>query len=121
MIDCSIPENYNAEKDRMCDYYLYCSYGCPLSVWRKSKGYSDCCFDKPHKEAVAIVQEWSDAHPRQTMKEKLFEMFPDARTDFTSNILPVWFGWCDTKACSDCKFHEKETEVCWNQPYIEKE
>lgn len=80
MIDCSKTENYLKEKARMtkCCIEIDCT-GCPLSSNNNGK---DCgCEDFQYlhtKEAITIVQKWSDEHPQKTYKDDFFEKFPNA-------------------------------------------
>lgn len=63
-MNCNITVNYFKEKFRMCSG-TYCE-NCSLGSHENSK-YTDCTnFEKLYpEEAIKIVQEWSDKHPRQ--------------------------------------------------------
>ena len=70
-IDCSITENYLKEKARMTksSYSDSCTINCrdcPLSSDNNIHGYTCNCFEKMHpKEAISVIQKWSDEHQRE--------------------------------------------------------
>lgn len=107
MIDCSITENYLAEENRMLDAITE-KNAFPIIKIRQF-------IESKPKEKVATVQEWSNAHPQKTMREKFFEMFPDApkQSDETPGCCPRQLGW--EEQC------DEECKNCWDRPYIEKE
>ena len=68
---------------------------------------------------VAIVEGWSDAHPRKTRQDVFLEQYPEAGTD-TKGILRIcpkfisadWrinYGNCKHMMCSDCRI------IYWSQ------
>jgi len=107
-IDCSITENYLKEKRRMTDC---CSIDCRecglanLCNWEDIKG--------NEKDAVDVVQAWSDAHPQKTYLEDLKEKYPNVKLGnlgapkFCPNLIGlknISGGNC-INSCDDC----------WNQ------
>lgn len=83
-IDCGYTENYLKEKARMTNYDassescgIYCRE-CPLNIQdNNSSGCIKMECEYPD-EAVSIVQQWSDEHPRKTYKDDFLEKFPNA-------------------------------------------
>lgn len=72
-MDCNKTVDYLAELERMCDAQEKCER-CPLD---------DCCsgdalWVKNPKQAIEIVQKWSDEHPPKTYMQDFFEKFPNA-------------------------------------------
>lgn len=72
-MDCNKTIDYLAELERMCDAQEKCER-CPLD---------DCCsgdalWVKSPKQAIEIVQKWSDEHPPKTYMQDFFEKFPNA-------------------------------------------
>lgn len=129
MIDCSITENYFAERRRMTmtAKYEICKLDCtkcPLSS--KNNGTSEnlsCANLEIHypEKAVAIVQKWSDEHPQKTYLSELLEHFPNA--EFSHGVpktclkkLGVVSGCAKTK-----KSDWYTCYMCWNQPIEESE
>lgn len=116
MIDCSITENYFSEKKRMCDTLKSCSK-CDFFHTETGHLYECDMFQKKFtSKSIAIVQEWSNAHPQQTMRDKFFEIFPEAPRNENGNpeCCIENLGWvkeCDNGRCFDC----------WKKPYIVKE
>lgn len=112
MADCSKTEVFFKELKRMCkDYRKHsdCSCFCPFRVMDKS-GEFICYFeqDEISKDAIRIVQEWSDEHPIKTRQSEFLKMFPNAKlTDGRLNICPKLLDTkienCPMKVCDNCK------------------
>ena len=69
------------ERDRMCKSYYdaekgQCSDGCPAHD-TQCIGLDDLSADA--EELVALVEEWSVAHPRKTRQSVFLEQYPEAR------------------------------------------
>lgn len=133
MIDCNITANYFAEKLRMtkkrklnggayiCE--LDCA-NCPLNSLNNGTNDKISCSDfealYPEK-AIAIVQKWSDEHPRKTYLSEFLKNYPNARlrTDGTPK------GGClyelGLMSLDDCRKKDHNCEKCWNQPVEESE
>lgn len=120
MIDCSITENYFAERRRMT---MTAKYGickldctkCPLSS--KNNGTSEnlsCANLEIHypEKAVAIVQKWSDEHPQKTYLSEFLKNYPNAplNDDGIPKVICIQeLGVTMTEECNnDCV-------KCWNQ------
>lgn len=77
MADCSKTEVFFKELKRMCKKYNSTCVGCKIY---------DICFDtgcysfikNDTKEAIEIVQKWSDSNPVKTRLSMFLEMFPNA-------------------------------------------
>lgn len=122
MIDCSITENYFAERRRMT---MTAKYGickldctkCPLSS--KNNGTSEnlsCANLEIHypEKAVAIVQKWSNEHPQKTYLSELLEHFPNAPlhdNGIPEDICPFHLGFMSK---DDCR-NDRNCVKCWNQ------
>lgn len=79
-IDCSKTENYFIEKSRMTNGCQYPCTTCPLSY--KNNGKKVSCSklqDDFTKEAMEIVQKWSDEHERKTILEDFLEKYPNVK------------------------------------------
>lgn len=114
-MDCNKTIDYLAELERMCDAQEKCER-CPLD---------DCCsgdalWVKNPKQAIEIVQKWSDEHPPKTYMEDFFEKFPSA---------PKFQMGGHPKACreavygGECPMNEGNKDNncfnCWNEPMEE--
>ncbi len=124
MIDCSKAENYFAEKQRMTKKHklnhggyackLNCA-DCPLS--HLNNGSTMLCSDfetlYPEK-AIAIVQKWSDEHPRKTYLSEFLKNYPNAPLDDsgTPKLCPFSLGLTSVESCREGHNCIK----CWNQP-----
>ncbi len=128
MIDCSITENYFAERRRMT---MTAKYGickldctkCPLNS--KNNGTSEnlsCANLEIHypEKAVAIVQKWSDEHPQKTYLSEFLKHYPNAPLGdggTPTGICPYELG---LMGAGDCR-NDGDCVKCWNQPIEESE
>ena len=108
------------ERNRMCKSFGDRCTGCPAS--NACKNELCCAFDQGStldaKAQIAIVEEWSDAHPRKTRQSEFLNLFPDADLSTgTVNVCPnsLYEGKCDCaryQNCLSCKreFWSKEVE-----------
>ena len=114
-MDCNKTIDYLAERKRMCDAHDECEH-CPLD---------DCCSGialrvKNSKQAIEIVQKWSDEHPRKTYLQDFFEKFPKAELD--SDGTPFA---CRKKLYGGVRPNDKRCDRreacknCWNEPMEE--
>ena len=104
-----------AANDDVCD-------DCPLAI---------DCFSKElenPEEAVKIVNEWNESHPRRTRQTEFLEMYPNARMidsnindDLVIDIKPCVLmadyateKWCEKWSCLACK------KLYWWKPLPEK-
>lgn len=131
MIDCSKTENYFAEKRRltkrrkiygnayMCK--IDCA-NCPLNSSNNGTNDMTSCSDfealYPEK-AIAIVQKWSDEHPRKTYLSEFLKNYPNAPLDDdgTPNFCPSHLGFM---SIDDCR-KDHNCVKCWNQPIEESD
>ena len=71
------------ERDRMCKSFDAGCTGCPAS--NACKNELCCAFDQGSTldatAQVAIVEEWSAAHPRKTRQSVFLEHYPDTTLD----------------------------------------
>lgn len=121
MIDCSITENYFAEKRRMTEATKYgmCKIDCkkcPLYFTNNGTFENLSCvsFEKNYPEkAVVIVQKWSNEHPQKTYLSEFLKNYPNAPLvhDGTPEICLRKLGLTDIKTCRVGGCVE-----CWNQP-----
>lgn len=116
-IDCSKTINFVREFKRMCDFEANaekachnCSFG---SKYCSEFGTVDLYSVTP--ESVELVQKWSDEHPQETMAERFFKMFPNARK--TKTGLPI-ICLKDLGILQDCPTNGSCLD-CWNMPYID--
>ena len=105
------------ERNRMCESFGDRCTGCPASDACKNE--LCCAFDQGSTLAatdqVAIVEEWSDAHPRKTRQSVFLEQYPEAVLDGFGvlRICPIYLsaeyrddcngGKNIGKKCSDCR------------------
>ena len=116
-IDCSITENYLKEKRRMCK-----ALGCKDCEIAKEKIHLWCreyC-EKYPKNAIALVQKWSDEHPQMTMLEKFKEQHPKGMCSGkgTPIMCPYHLGYEKSKN-EECRNYKGNCVKCWNRPYTE--
>lgn len=124
MIDCSITENYFAERRRMTmtTKYGICKLNCvdcPLNIENNSTGVSYPYFEMRYpKKAITLVQKWSDEHPQKTYLSEFLKNYPNAPLvhDGTPEICLRKLGLTDIKTCRVGGCVE-----CWNQPIEESD
>lgn len=120
MIDCSKTENYFNEKLKMtkrtknglCE--IKCS-NCPLCSNKNGEGLPCPEFEMYYPEkAIAIVQKWSDEHPRRTYLTEFLKHYPNVSLgdDGTPNFCPYRLG---LMSIDDCR-KDHNCVKCWNQP-----
>lgn len=108
-IDCNKVLNYVAETDRMCKSFGCNCDDCPL-------GTMSCdTVENITQEHIDAVQKWSDEHPRETMAEHFFKIFPNApKSKYESPVMCPWtLGFEQTYCGGDVK----SCKECWNRPY----
>ena len=100
------------ERDRMCKSYYdaekgHCSDGCPAHD-TQCTGLDDLSADA--EELVALVEEWSDAHPRKTRQSVFLEQYPNAQLDCCgiveicpSDIDTTIHQNCSADKCGGCR------------------
>ena len=106
------------ERNRMCKSFGDGCAGCPASY-----ACGCCAVDQAVDQAstldatdqVAIVEEWSDAHPRKTRQSEFLNLFPDADLSTgTVNVCPnsLYKGKCDCARYQNCLSCKREF---WSQ------
>lgn len=120
MIDCNITKNYFSEKKRMLKVtnsrvcQVQCKE-CPLGSRNNVAGM--CCTDFEMlypKEAIEIVQRWSDEHPPKTYLSEFLKHYPNAMLNddgIPELFCPYHLGLMSKDNCTkECNCIE-----CWNQ------
>lgn len=71
---------------RMCNYYGYCSWNCPI----KSRGFACPAYQNDFAEVCNIVEKWSEENPQKTRQSVFLEQYPNAkvRKDGTLIVCP---------------------------------
>lgn len=106
---------YLEETRRMCRFFSHVAcVGCPALINRQNCMFADVIVNYRTKttDAVAIVEEWSIAHPRKTRQSVFLEQFPNAKiVEGALAICPYNLGLIDKckselgRLCFDCR-HE---------------
>lgn len=129
MIDCSKTENYFAEKRRIikADKTGSCRIECekcPLGSRNNGTNCKICCTELERcysEKAIAIVQKWSDEHPRKTYLSEFLKNYPNTllNDDGTpKRICPYELGLISKNNCRINRINRNCVE-CWNQPIEE--
>nr|WP_294665395.1 hypothetical protein [uncultured Ruminococcus sp.] len=124
MIDCSITENYFAEKARMTraseSKYIICKIDCkkcPLYPTNNGTSEKLSCtsIEKMYPEkAISIVQRWSDEHQPKTYLSAFLKNYPNAPLGdggTPTGICPYELG---LMGADDCR-KDGNCVKCWNQ------
>ena len=90
------------ERNRLCNSYK-CCVGCPF-------GAADCVVrdmtsEHTCKRIVAIVEQWSKAHPRKTRQSVFLEQYPEADIDANGvlQICPMCISAAHRDSDGECK------------------
>lgn len=118
MIDCSITKNYFREKKRMTKNCTISCLDCGLSYCNNGldRGCVEFEKEKP-KEAIEIVQNWSNSHPTETRLDVFRKMFPNCEKDVYGypspcpKTLDITFDFDCSGPCGNC------LEEFWTVPY----
>lgn len=98
------------ERERMCLAHPVACKGCPLS--EKFIGICLVWCVKHPEEAIAVVEQWANEHPRQTRQSEFLKHYPNARLDNNGvvdippcRIESKFFseGRCNSTSCSACR------------------
>ena len=96
------------ERKRMCRSFCGSCRGCPCEKVRCSL--NSLTSDDDYKRIVAIVEEWSAAHPRKTRQSVFLEQYPEAECGCLilcpkriSADCRNRYGNCTNLVCSDCR------------------
>lgn len=99
------------ERNRMCDYYLG---GNILSGCAECPAFENSCsssFRSVTEEYIAVVEQWSQEHPRKTRQDSFLEQWPGAQieSDGTLSLCPALlskgyrnaYGYCARNIIGD--------------------
>lgn len=100
------------ERNRMCKSFGSECKGCPAS-----DVYGCCAVDRTSTldatAQVALVEEWSTAHPRKTRQSVFLGQYPEAEIDTRGSLMLCpkrisaecrdRYGNCSNRICSDCR------------------
>lgn len=106
------------ERDRMCESFSDICTGCPASNGGCAVGQGSTL---DATDQVAIVEEWSAAHPRKTRQSVFIEQYPDAVLDGFGvlRICPIYISADYRDNCNDGKNIGKKCSDCrrefWTQ------
>lgn len=102
------------ERNRMCESFGAGCIGCP--AYNESRCVVSSASTLDAKEQVAMVEDWSAAHPRKTRQSVFLEQWPTAKIDKSGclDVCPYLVsathrnqnGVCKgagVKRCSDCR------------------
>lgn len=117
------------EKERMCNYLSRALEGdrcrnCVLSRYNNSnKIHCDHFIREYPEQAVEIVEEFSEAHPRKTILDDFKEKYPNApQVQRYPKISPCDLGYRGFTGCGvNCSKCSTERIKCWYTPLEELE
>ena len=101
------------ERNRMCESFGDRCTGCPASNGGCAVG-QESTLDAT--DQIAIVEEWSAAHPRKTRQSVFLDQWPEAELDEHGCLVicPTRrYRNCTKRVCSDClrEFWMQEVEL----------
>ena len=93
---------------------------CPLYFENNGRGLDCNAFEILYpEEAVAIVEKWSQEHPRKTMLQDFLEKYPKARLEKNGtpkDVCPKNLGYCEGIYC---EINKLDCVACWSRPLEE--
>ena len=109
------------ERKRMCRSFGGSCKGCPCEKVR-------CVInahvsDDDYKRIVAMVEEWSAAHPRKTRQSVFLEQYPEARIgdDGVLQINPCSISASHRNARGNCATMRRECTDCRREFWMQEE
>ena len=107
------------ERLRMCKGYKNC-VECSL-CYNKTRVDMDCntYIHEYPEQAVAIIEKWSQEHPRKTMLQDFLEKYPKARLEKNGtpkDVCPKNLGYCEGIYC---EINKLDCVACWSRPLDE--
>lgn len=102
---------YLEETRRMCRFFSHVAcVGCPALINRQNCMFADMIVNYGTKttDAVAIVEKWSEEHPRKTRQSVFLEQWPEAELD-KCGFLVI----CPKRISADCR---NRYVNCTNRP-----
>lgn len=115
MANCNNTIEFLREKERMCKSFEHKCSKCPIGRYT-----CDSFIKDNPKEAIILVQKWSDEHPVKTIMMDFLEKYPNAEKeiDGTPSICPYHLGYkCRYENC--CCDEKYDCIDCWNMPLSE--
>lgn len=112
------------ERDRMCKSFCDGCTGCPAS--NACKNELCCAFDLGSTldaaAQIAIVEEWSAAHPRKTRHSVFIEQYPDSVLDGFGvlRICPIYISADYRDSCNGCKNIGKKCSDCRREFWMQE-
>ena len=112
------------ERNRMCKSFGDRCTGCPASDACNNE--LCCAFDQGSTldatAQVAIVEEWSAAHPIKTRQSVFIEQYPDAVLDGVGvlRICPIYLSAEYRDDCSGCKNIGKKCSDCRREFWMQE-
>ena len=112
------------ERDRMCKSFGTGCTGCPAS--NACKNELCCAFDLwstlDATAQIAIVEEWSAAHPRKTRQSVFLEQYPETAIDAYGiiQICPVVISSTHRDSNGDCEDPEQICVDCRREFWMQE-
>ena len=108
------------ERKRMCRSFGGSCRGCPCEKVR-------CVInahvsDDDYKRIVAMVEEWSAAHPRKTRQSVFLEQYPEAELtkDGAISICPIAVSAAYRDADGGCAVNDRKCAVCRHEFWMQE-
>ena len=112
------------ERRRMCKSFDTCCNGCPAF---NACNNNLCCAvgNESMMDAtaqIAIVEEWSAAHPRKARQDVFLEQYPDSVLDGSGvlRICPIYISADYRDNCNGCKNIGKKCSDCRREFWMQE-
>ena len=108
------------ERNRMCESFGDGCTGCPAS--NACKNELCCAFDLGSTAQIAVVEEWSAAHPRKTRQSVFLEQWPEACLDEYGILLfcPRYISAAYRDVVGSCKSPEIRCKDCHREFWMQE-
>lgn len=108
------------ERKRICNYYSYCSEGCPLEGTKCTL--SSNTSDKEFEKIITAVEQWSKKHPYKTRQSVFLEQYPEAciENDGVLRIYPCLISASHRNARGNCATMSRECPDCRREFWMQE-
>lgn len=110
--DCNNTIDFISEYNRLCESNQDC-INCPLFLVLSDNSCVRGIINRT-KEAIKIVQKWSDEHPKETYVENFLKIFPKASVNprgIPRSCRAYLYGGDDEELCEK---YNNDCDSCWS-------
>lgn len=116
---------YLEETRRMCRFFSHVAcVGCPALINRQYCMFADMIVNYGTKttDAVAIVEKWSEEHPRKKRQSVFLEQYPETIVDVHGvlRVCPMYISAAHRDSDGECKYPKKPCADCRREFWMQE-